>query len=140
MTGVIVVIGGVVIVGVFGTLFYVSTLAKNVYAIKIQMQDQLKREIEKIEDHVDKELAQRQKWIARDAAGVADDKVATLRGEVEDLRRQVTGELAESAEKIKKILALQQALAAKQAKTAPSTDPALEPAFQMKPPPKTASR
>ena len=28
-------------------MYYVSTLAKNVYAIKVQMQDQMKREIEK---------------------------------------------------------------------------------------------
>ena len=77
---VIAVIGAFIALGVLGVLFYVSTLAKNVYQIKIQMKDDLAYELDRLKDHVEKEMLQRQKWITRDVASVSDAKFDLVDG------------------------------------------------------------
>ncbi|HBC06015.1 MAG TPA: hypothetical protein DC046_00345, partial [Rhodospirillaceae bacterium] len=79
--------------GVLGVLFYVSTLAKNVYQIKIQMKDDLAYELDRLKDHVEKEMVQRQKWITRDVASVSDAKFDLVDGEMAALKSQVRADL-----------------------------------------------
>ena len=129
-TALIGVFGAVVIVGIFGVLYYVSTLAKNVYAIKIQMKDDLAYEVERLQDFVEKEMAQRQKWIIRELAGSGDDKLARLQDDLNGLRAEVSRDVADLGDKMRKLAALQQALAAKQAQARPAAPPAMEPVFK----------
>lgn len=110
---VIAVIGAFIALGVLGVLFYVSTLAKNVYQIKIQMKDDLAYELDRLKDHVEKEMLQRQKWITRDVASVSDAKFDLVDGEMAALKSQVRADLNILDEKLRKLSALQQAMAAK---------------------------
>lgn len=132
--GIIVIVGAFVGIGLLGVLFYVSTLAKNVYAIKVQMKDDLAYEVSRMQDFVEKEMAQRQKWITREVSGSADDKLAALRADLDALRGEINRDLEDTRDKVRKLAALQQALAAKQAKAAPPREPALEPAFKAESP------
>ena len=122
--------GVVVVLGMFGVLFYVSTLAKNVYAIKVQMKDDLAYEVDKMQDFVEKEMAQRQKWIIRELEGNADGKVAALQDDLTGLRAEISRDIADLGDKLRKLAALQQSMAAKQVKPRPAEQP-MEPAFKM---------
>jgi len=130
----IVIIAVFVGIGLMGVLYYVSTLAKNVYAIKLQMKDDLAYEVGKMQDFVEKEMAQRQKWIIRDLSGASDDKLDALQADLKALRTEIARDTAEMREKMQKLAALQQALAARQAKPQPSREPAMEPAFKAESP------
>lgn len=132
--GIIVIVGAFVGIGLVGVLFYVSTLAKNVYAIKVQMKDDLAYEVSRMQDFVEKELAQRQKWIMREVSGAADDKLAALRTDLAALRGEINRDMEDTRDKVRKLAALQQALAAKQAKPQAPREPALEPAFKAESP------
>ncbi|MAY65833.1 MAG: hypothetical protein CMM77_01750 [Rhodospirillaceae bacterium] len=113
-------------------LFYVSTLARNVYQIKIQMKDDLAYELDRLKDHVEKEMVQRQKWITRDVASVSDGKFDLVDGEMAALRSQVSADLNVLDEKLRKLAALQQAMAAKSARQPAETEePDLASAFEV---------
>ena len=137
--GILTAIGAIVAVGLLGVLYYCSTLAKNVYSIKVQMKDDLAYEVGKMQKFVEKEMAQRQKWIMRDLESMSGGGDASE--EVQALRQEVRLELASLKEKMKKIAALQQAMAAKQ-KPKPQQQPqqpAMEPVFKAGGPGKSAS-
>jgi len=138
---VITVIGAFVALGILGVLFYVSTLAKNVYQIKIQMKEDLAYELERLKEHVEKELVQRQRWITRDVAGAQDGKFVLIDEEIAALKIQVKSDLDAIDEKVRKLAALQHALAAKrQAKSAAAEDTAMEPAFTVDSPGRKAAQ
>lgn len=138
---VIAIIGVFVAIGILGVLFYVSTLAKNVYQIKIQMKDDLAYELERMKEYVEREMAQRQKWITRDVSGASDDRFSSLDQVVMDLRTQVTLDIAQLNDKVRKLAALQQAMAAKkaQAERAADQQSAMEPVFKVDKPGRKAS-
>lgn len=130
----IVIIGVFVGIGLMGVLYYVSTLAKNVYAIKVQMKDDLAYEVSRLQDFVDKEMAQRQKWIEREVTAATDGKLDALRADLDGLRGQIARDAADLRDKVQKLAALQQAMAAKQAKPQAPREPAMEPAFKAETP------
>lgn len=130
-TAIIAIIGIFVAIGLLGVLYYVSTLAKNVYQIKVQMKDDLGYEMERLRDHVEKEMVQRQKWITRDLTSVIDDKHAALEAEVSALTMEIKLDLADVNEKIRKLQALRQSAAAKPARATAPAAQTMEPAFSV---------
>ncbi len=139
-TGIVTVIGALVGAGLLGVVFYVSSLARNVYAIKVRMKEDLAYEVEKMQHFLDKEMARRQKWIMRDVEDLAAGDGGAAE-EVQVLRKEVQGEIAGLKDKVRKLAALQQALAAKQTKVKPQAvpEPAMEPVFKANGPGKTAT-
>lgn len=139
-TAVIAVIGAFVALGILGVLFYVSTLAKNVYQIKVQMREDLAYELDRVKNHVEKEMIQRQRWITRDVAGASDGRFAELEADIVALKTQVKLDLDGVAEKVRKLAALQHAMAAQQGKSAAPGEPAKEPAFKLDSPGRKAAK
>ena len=70
----------------------------------------------------------------REVSGAADDKLAALRADLAALRGEINRDLEDTRDKVRKLAALQQALAAKQAKPQAPREPALEPAFKVESP------
>lgn len=135
--GMITLIGAVVGIGLLGVLFYVSSLAKNVYAIKVQMKDDLSYEIDKMKNFVEKEMAQRQKWMMRELEGMVGDGGSADSAEIQALRTELKQEITDLREKFRKLAALQQAMAAKSTAAQPqSNSPSKELAFKPATPPK----
>lgn len=138
---VVAIIGAFIALGILGVLFYVSTLARNVYQIKIQIKDDLAYELDRLKDYVEKEMVTRQKWITRDVSGASDGKFALIDDEIAALKSQVRSDLNELDEKIRKVVALQHAMAAKQAKPAEiDDDVVMEPAFKVDSPGRKAAK
>ena len=119
-TAIIAIIGVFAAGGLLGVLYYVSTLAKNVYQIKVQMKDDLGYEMERLRDHVEKEMVQRQKWIIRDVTSTVEDKHAALEAEVSALTMEIKLDLADVNEKIRKLQVLQQSAATRSTRPAGS--------------------
>lgn len=138
---VIAIIGVFVAIGILGVLFYVSTLAKNVYQIKIQMKDDLAYELARMKEYVEREMVQRQKWITRDVAGASDDKFGSLDTAITELRSEVSQELVQLNDKVRKLAALQQAMAARksQAQAGARQEPDMDPVFKVDKPGREAS-
>ncbi|MEK9672782.1 MAG: hypothetical protein VW268_09815 [Rhodospirillaceae bacterium] len=140
-TGILIAIAFFGALGILAVLFYASTLAKNVYVIKVQMKDDLQYEVGKMKDFVEKEMAQHQKWMMRELEGMVGGKDGgDASAEVQLLRVAMQKEPSLVNEKVRKIEALQQALAAKkkQAQPAPQA-PAMEPVFKAEGPGKKAA-
>ncbi|MEQ8226759.1 MAG: hypothetical protein RIA64_01640 [Rhodospirillales bacterium] len=138
---VIAIIGVFVAIGILGVLFYVSTLAKNVYEIKIQMKDDLAYELARMKEYVEREMVQRQKWITRDVAGASDDKFGSLDTAITELRSEVSQELVQLNDKVRKLAALQQAMAARksQAQAGARQEPDMDSVFKVDKPGREAS-
>jgi uncharacterized protein YicC (UPF0701 family) len=139
---VIAIIGAFGALGILGVLFYVSTLAKNVYQIKIQMKDDLAYELDRLKDHVEKEMVLRQRLIVRDAASASDEKIEVLSSEFAGLQAQIKQDLSDIEEKVRKLAALQHALAAKKskAKASAADESGFDAAFELDSPGRKAAK
>jgi len=117
-------LAGLGLLGGIAMVAFVASLTKNIYQLKVQVQSDMDREVNALKDFVEKEMAQRNKWLMNDVQKDTSERLELLQGELTEMENRLQADLRETREALKKISALQQAMMAKKKteKPAPKLD------------------